>query len=277
MGIEIPGALRTVASVAVGQDWPEGDETSLRRIADAWDLAAVACDRVGADGDRAIGPALAAVSGIVNDAVAGKWQEIGASVDDLAAACRQLADACDAAAADVEHAKLSIIAALVALAAEIAVLLATAPLTAGISTGGVVAAELATQITVRAILRQLITSLTRGVLTDVLVDTTVSGLIQVGQIAEGNRVGLDWGALGRDAYGSAVSSVVSQGLGALPGARAAARDLDAFTGVQVGDGIVDALIAPTGTRIGDAAKNGLSSPPPDAGEKPAGTGSLNMN
>ncbi|WP_137725210.1 hypothetical protein [Prescottella subtropica] len=276
MGIEIPGALRTVASVAVGQDWPDGDETSLRRVADAWDLAAVALDRVGADGTRAIAPALAAVSGIVNDAVAGKWQQVDASIEDLAAVCRQLADACDATAADVEHAKLSIIAALVTLAAEIAALLAAAPLTAGISTAGAAAAELATQVTVRMILRELLAKLGRDVLTDVLVDTTVSGLLQLGQIAEGNRAGMDWGALGRDAYGSAVSSMVSQGLGGLPGARAAAGEIDTLTGRLVGDGLVDALIAPTSTRIGDAVEGGLE-PSSDAGENPVGTGSLNMN
>ncbi|MGV9482800.1 hypothetical protein ACWDNR_25995, partial [Gordonia aichiensis] len=37
MGIEIPDELQWVAKWILGAgDWPEGDETAMRRVADAW-------------------------------------------------------------------------------------------------------------------------------------------------------------------------------------------------------------------------------------------------
>lgn len=48
MGIEIPGALQWVAKYVVGAgDWPEGDETAMRRVATAWKDMATALDESG--------------------------------------------------------------------------------------------------------------------------------------------------------------------------------------------------------------------------------------
>ncbi|CAM2984167.1 WXG100 family type VII secretion target [Prescottella defluvii] len=275
MGIEIPGSLRTLASVAVGQDWPEADETSLRRLSDAWELAAVSLDRVGADGARSIQPALDALVGDVNDAVAGRWQEVGASVEDIASACRQLADSCESTAADVEHAKLSIISALILLAAEIAALLAAAAGTLGASTTAIPAAQLATQVTVRLILRELLEKLGRDVAVAVLRDGGISSMIQLWQISEGNRDGFDTAALGKDVFGTVVSTMVSSPLG----------------GSQVNDALVDGianaaerkLVSETqemaagmiGAHIGEDAKASLGQQPP--AEPPVRASSLNMN
>lgn len=272
MGILIPGWLRSVASVAVGQDWPECDETSLRRIADAWELAAVQIEEAGADGGREIGPALEAVTGIVGDAVAGKWQDVDESIDALVAACRQLADACEATAVDVEHAKLSIIAALVWLAAEIATLAAAAAPTFGASMTAVPAAEIATQATVRMILHKLIADVGRGI----AVDGAISASLQAYQVHAGTRDRFDWAAFGKDLYGSAVGSAAGGGLGELPVARAVAGDLGTILGKKFGDGAVELVTGAIGAQVGEDAKAALS-PPPVPGENRGGASSLNMN
>ncbi|MGF7119910.1 hypothetical protein AB4Z09_02995 [Rhodococcus sp. TAF43] len=275
MGIEIPGSLRTVASVAVGQDWPEADETSLRRLSDAWELAAVRLDRAGADGARSIQPALDALTGDVNDAVAGRWREVGASVEELAAACRQLADSCESTAADVEHAKLSIIAALGLLAVEIASLLAAAAGTFGASAAAIPAAEIATQVTVRMILQELIGKLGREIAVAVLRDGGLSAGIQLMQMAEGNRDRFDMAALGKDVYGTVVSTAVSSPLGSsqvndllVDGiANVAERKL-----VSAGQDMAAGMI---GAHAGEDAKAALGQQPP--AEPPSAASSLNMN
>lgn len=276
MGIQLPGWLRSVSSVALGQDWPECDETSLRRIADAWELAAVQVDRAGADAERAITPALDAISGVVNDAIAGRWEKVSASTGELAALCRRLADECDTAATDVEHAKLSIIAALTLLAAEISALIAAAVATGGIAGAGIPAAEAATQVAVRIILRDLVVKLGLEVGETVLRDGAISSALQAVQMAEGKRDGFDWSTLGKDVYGSAVASSASFGLSTLPVARAVAGDLGAAVGEEFGEEAVGLVAGAVGGRLGEDAKAALS-PPPNTDEKPRDTGSLNMN
>lgn len=276
MGIQLPGWLRSVSSVALGQDWPECDETSLRRVADAWELAAVQVDRAGADAERAIAPALDAISGVVNEAIAGRWENVSASTDELVAVCRRLADECDTAATDVEHAKLSIITALALLAGEIATLMAAAVATGGIAGAGIPAAEAATQVAVRIILRDLVLKLGTNVGRSVLEDGAISSALQVFQMAEGNRAGFDWATLGKDAYGSAVASSTSFGLSTLPVARAVAGDLGAAVGQEFGDEAVGLVTGAVGGRLGEDAKGALS-PAPAGDRKPDGTSSLNMN
>lgn len=275
MGIQLPGWLREAAPIATGQDWPEADETSLRRIADAWDGAAAAIDRAGADGAQALAPALDAVSGIVNDAIAGKWEDVSRSADGLAVMCRKLADACDETAAEVEHTKLSIIAALVALVAEIASLVAAAVPSAGASTAFIPAAEAATQVGIRMLLRRLLATVGRDLALDVLKDTGISGGIQLGQIIDGNRDGFDWGALGKDAYGAAASSLTSSYLSGTHAGRAVADELGAAVNQRFGKDAVDLVTGVVGTHVGEYAKGTLSSTTSD--DPPAVTGSLNMN
>lgn len=275
MGILLPGWLRSVSSVALGQDWPECDETSLRRIADAWEVAAVQVDRAGADAERAIIPALDAISGVVNDAIAGRWETVAASTDELAAACRQLADECDTAATDVEHAKLSIIAALTLLAHEIASLLVAAAATGGMAGAGIPAAEAATQVAVRIILRDLVAKLARNVGQSVLVDGGISSVVQFFQMADGRRDGFDWATLGKDVYGSAVASSSSFGLSQLPVARAVAGDLGAAISEKLGEDAVGLVTDAIGGHVGEDAKNALS-PPPSSDRRPSAASSLNM-
>ncbi len=257
MGIEIPGPLRTVASVVVGQDWPEADETSLRRLSDAWAVTAVDVQQIGATGSHAMELARAGLGGAVNEAMASHWQTVGGSdgvVEQLAEVCRQLADACEATAAEVEHAKLMIIGALVSLATEIAALAATAVATFGTSAAAIPAAELATQLAVRQILMKLLQNVAEEVLIGVVKEVAIAGGVQLLQVMEGNRDGLDLGALGKEALGAAAEGAVG-GLIGKDGAGGLLLDRIGNTGGKAAAGVaVDLGVGGIGTAAGDAAK-----------------------
>jgi hypothetical protein len=122
MGIEIPGWLRSVSSIAVGSDWPEGDETAMRRLADSWISTAGALNQIDTEAAEAMAKALAAIEGDTHDAIDALWRTIGGdgAIGDLVEFSEHLADTLDEGATDIEHAKLMIIAALVILAAELA-------------------------------------------------------------------------------------------------------------------------------------------------------------
>ncbi|MGW6378992.1 TNT domain-containing protein [Rhodococcus sp. NPDC055112] len=216
MGIQIPGWLRGVASIAVGADWPEADETSLRRLADAWDSASSAVELIAKDGDAAMGKALGAVLGDVNAAMAQYWENFdgadGAFLS-LVALCDQLSESCDTTATDVEYAKLTIIAALALLAAELAALAAAAIPTLGASTAAIPAAQIATQVAVRMVVRQLIMKLLQHAALSAAQNVLLDGAIQSLQILQGNRDRLDAGSLASGAIEGFVEGAVSGGVG----------------------------------------------------------------
>ncbi|MDH6278922.1 hypothetical protein [Prescottella agglutinans] len=257
MGIEIPGALRTVASVAVGQDWPEADETSLRRLADVWAVTAADVERIGATGSNALEAALAGVDGAVNAAMRTHWQAVGGGdgvVPQLAEVCRQLADSCEATAAEVEQAKLMIIGALVSLAAEIAALAASAVATFGTSAAAIPAAELATQFAIRQILLTLLRNVAKEALVGVVKEVAIAGGIQLLQTAQGNRDGLDFDALKKDALGAAAEGAIS-GLIGKDGAGGMLMDHIGNAGGKAAAGVaVDLGVGGIGTAAGDVAK-----------------------
>lgn len=257
MGIEIPGSLRTGASLASGQDWPEADETSLRRLSDAWESVATDVERIGAGGDDAMQAALAGVAGAVNEAMSAHWATVGGSdgaIDQIVAVCRELADACESTAADVEEAKLTIIAALVALAAQIAALAASAVATFGASTAAIPAAQLATQLTIRTVITELLRRVAREVAVSVVREVAIAGSIQVYQLAQGQRDGLDFGALGKDAIGAAAGGVVT-GLLGREGAGGVMLDGIENAGRRAAAGVaVDLTTGGVGAAAGDVVK-----------------------
>lgn len=206
MGIEIPGYLQAVASVAVGSDWPDGDETSLWRLGDAWAGVAEALGTASDVGDAAARGALSAIDGEMHDSLATFWGHSGGVadvVDRLIAAATELAESCDATATEIEYTKLSIIAALIALAIELASMAAAAIPTLGLSTVGAAAAEVATMLTVRMLLRQLLIRVLEAAAVEAA-SAVFSGLaIQLGQMTMDHRQSVDVGKVvteGRDAF-----------------------------------------------------------------------------
>ncbi len=158
MGIEIPESLQWVAKWIVGAgDWPEGDETAMWRVSDAWSAMSSALNEIDDEAAHAVGQALAAIDGETHEAIAAYWDRLtgqkGAWTS-LVKYLDSLADQIGDGAADIEQTKLVIIGTMVIFAIEMAPLLATA--WTGISAAGAVALRVATQITIRMAIKQLI-------------------------------------------------------------------------------------------------------------------------
>jgi hypothetical protein len=198
MGIELPEVVKPVAWLASGSRWPAADETSLRRLADAWGTASTGLKNLATDGDAALRDALSAVEGDVATAMSQHWQKYGGdagAIHDLAALCENLSVMCESTATEVEYAKLSIIAALAILLAELVAMAAAAVPTLGVSAAGAMAAEAATQVTIRMIIRDLIIAVLEQAAVAAAQSVALDGGIQALQIVTGGRNGFDVGML----------------------------------------------------------------------------------
>ncbi|WP_158851394.1 WXG100-like domain-containing protein [Saccharothrix deserti] len=192
MGIEIPGAVEWLVPIVVGADWPEGDETALRRVGVAWEQAAKTVEEVIGDGNAAAQAALGAMEGETAEAFERYWKQYvegSQYLVELQKLCDDLADGCDEAALNIEYTKLSIIAALIILAAQIAMMIASAVATFGTSTAGIPIAQAATRLTVQMIFRELV----KQILINVAINVGVDALIQGLQFAKGDRESWDVG------------------------------------------------------------------------------------
>ncbi|MEU2030977.1 toxin glutamine deamidase domain-containing protein, partial [Nocardia amamiensis] len=232
MGIEIPGWLQWAAQWLVGAgDWPDGDETAMRRVADAWSGMSAALNELDDDAAHTMQLALAAIDGKTHDAIAAHWNTLAGKEGAWQALVKYidlLADQIGDGAADIEHTKLVIIGSMVIFAIEVAPLLATA--WTGFSAGGAVVLRVATQITIRMAIKQLIARmLTRGAakaaarvaLFGALFEAAEEGGLEIGvkllQLADGRRDEVtlreDWKAAGIAALAGAAGGAVGGGLG----------------------------------------------------------------
>lgn len=226
MGIEIPESLRWVAGT-VGADWPHGDETAMRRLAADWRRAASEVTAIGWLGDGAAHAGGAAVTGAMHEGLESTWRRTAGNLTDLADTCTRLGNALDGAATDIEHAKLSIIAALTVLAAELAAVAAALVVSAGTSAAAGVAAEAATAIAVRTIVRELIESLLRRAAVAALAESAVTATegvaieygVQWTQILRGDRDGIDASAVNDAASTGALEGLVGGGVAGAMGGR----------------------------------------------------------
>ncbi|WP_281906700.1 toxin glutamine deamidase domain-containing protein [Nocardia cyriacigeorgica] len=233
MGIEIPESLQWVAKYVVGAgDWPEGDETAMRRVATAWSDMAAALEDSGDDAQAVMRAALTAIDqGQTHDAMAAYWDKVAgndeSALPKLIEYCNSLSDSLDESALDIEHTKMVIIASMVVLAAELAVAIATAWTGVGAAAGA--AAKVATQIGIRMAIRTLIKKIIANVTARAAARAAMKGaafgvLEGVGtelaphliQMAKGDRTGLDEqdvDALWNSAKSGAVGGAVGAGLG----------------------------------------------------------------
>lgn len=192
MGIEIPGAVQWLTPIVVGASWPEGDETKLRAMRDAWEAAAKSVGEVLNDGNSASKAALGCMSGQTAETFEEYWKkytEGDAYLVNLQQLCTDLASGCDNAALGVEYTKLSIIAALIILAAQIAAMIASAVATFGASTAGIPIAQVATRTFVQMLFQQLI----RQIIINLAINVGVDAAIQTIQFATGERKSWDVG------------------------------------------------------------------------------------
>ncbi|QLY31907.1 hypothetical protein H0264_06265 [Nocardia huaxiensis] len=223
MGIELPGSVRWLAEKVVGADWPDADETAMNRLADAWKETATTLQEITGDAEQSMTSALTGIEGDVHVALAERWATLGTQgalkeIEDLA---RQLGESLAGSAEDVRYAKLTIIAALVALAAELAALAVATVMTLGAASPGVVAAEAATQVTVRMIIRQLVIKILKRAATGAGIGASISSLTEFGiqgiENYTGRRDGVDWGnvfeAGGQGAVKGAVKGAIAGATG----------------------------------------------------------------
>ncbi|MFB4317475.1 hypothetical protein [Actinomadura sp. 21ATH] len=217
MGMEIPDSLLWLEWI-VGSDWPEGDETAMRRCAEAWREAGIEIDAVVDELTAAATKALANVRGEGAETFRRNWQGY-VDVDplvfpNLVQACEQLGQALDGGALEIEYAKYMFIALLIITAIEIIMLIQAAFATFGAAAAGIPAVQISAQLASRTIGQTLLKTLAKhiimGVIEGVGLDLAVQGL----QIALGNRNGVDWQKTGMAAVDGAIGGALSGGIGA---------------------------------------------------------------
>ncbi|MCI2419858.1 hypothetical protein MOQ72_20640 [Saccharopolyspora sp. K220] len=222
MGIEIPDAVKWLTPIVVGASWPEGDETALRRVAEAWTAAGKDVEDVIGETEAAVQAALGTMQGQTADAFEQFAKEYvngdAGHLPELKKLCEALGEGADGAALEIEYTKISIIAALVILAAQIAAMIASAVATFGASTAGIPIAQTATQLTVRTFFQQLLQKIGQQILLNVAINVGLDAGIQGYQMAKGDRESWDWSNTGNAAI-SGVAAGLAGGLvdGVAPG------------------------------------------------------------
>uniref|UniRef100_UPI002453AF12 WXG100-like domain-containing protein n=1 Tax=Nocardia neocaledoniensis TaxID=236511 RepID=UPI002453AF12 len=276
MGIEIPGELQWVAQYLLGAgDWPDGDETAMRRVADGWTAMANTLDTVDDDAAVALNAALTAISeGETHTAIATFRDKFlagdQATVTAVRTWCRKQAELLDDGADDIEHTKLVIIGTMIVTAAELAVALATSWTGVGAVAG--VAARVAGQIAIRIAIKQLIARMLsrgaakaaarlalRGAAFEALEEGGVDLAARMIQVSNGDRTTdkFGWTDLGLATFGGAVGGAVG---GVLGGGTGALADTAGSTVGKVAGKVVGGAANPQRARRGPPR-----APPPGGG------------
>ncbi|MFG1792290.1 toxin glutamine deamidase domain-containing protein [Nocardia sp. NPDC049149] len=231
MGIEIPESLQWVAKWIVGAgDWPEGDETAMWRVSDAWSGMASALNDIDDDAHHTVQQVLAVIDGQTHDSIEAYRDELMGEQGAWAGLVKYLdsmADQIGDGAADIEQTKLVIIGTMVVFAIEMAPLLATA--WTGISAAGAVALRAGTQIAIRMAIKELITRMltraaaeaaARAALHGAFAEALEEGGLEIGtkflQLGTGHRndvTAQDWKDAGVAAAAGAAGGAVGAGLG----------------------------------------------------------------
>ncbi|BBX39881.1 WXG100-like domain-containing protein [Mycobacterium simiae] len=237
MGIEIPPGLQWVAYLA-GEKWPKGDETAMFQISDDWTAASQQMLDVVPKLQQAQSQAASAVTGQTADGVAAQFQSLlsgDTSIQNLANSMAALGSLAKETGAQIQYTKLQILSTLAIAAAEIAYALSAVDWTFFASLAWIppieaitiaVVEELAAQL-VRRLIAALAETLTMTGLRQLLKDAAVGAAvgtaigfvqdlaIEVYQIKEGVRSGIDWGQVGEIAIGAVVggaAGAVAHGL-----------------------------------------------------------------
>ncbi|MCP9950806.1 WXG100 family type VII secretion target [Actinomadura madurae] len=232
MGLEIPEPVQWLSWI-IGSDWPEGDETAMRRCAEAWTTAGTEINELIEDLNQTASDVRTALDSGAADAFSQKWDQWVSTdpqiLTKLAESCGQLAEMLDGGALDIEYAKYMFIALLIVTAIEIAYLIAAAFATFGASTAAIPAVEAGAQVASRTIFQRLLEWLSQRLLGAILRGAAFGALegggldllVQGVQIAQGNRDGVDWkktgSALLDGAIGGAISGGIGHGFGKIPG------------------------------------------------------------
>ncbi|SCL21525.1 Calpain family cysteine protease [Micromonospora nigra] len=154
--------------VSAGEGWPSGDEDSMRELADAWREMADLLSETLAEADPAVMKILQAWGGGAGEAFGALWNQIGVDpntglplVQEVAAA---YAGGCDAAALEIEYAKLTVLIAVMITVIAVFVALLMAWL-GGVSAGAIPGILAAGRQAVTVAMRRLIAQMGRQLLT----------------------------------------------------------------------------------------------------------------
>ncbi len=276
MGIEIPGSLQWVAKYVVGAgDWPKGDETAMRRISTAWGTLATALTELETDSDQTVKAALTALSsGQTHDAINDYWAKfVGdkGALTQMISSAKALSQDLEDGAADIEHTKYTIIAALVIFAIQMAQAIATAATVVGAPAAAAEEAgfQVATRVAIRMAIKKLIEKMVSreglkelgidalknaglGMAMGAGVDLGATGL----QIAQGHRGGMtkqEWENVGREAISGAVG-------GAAGGALSVGGELSEAAGSKIGKFATQAVTDAAGNAVGSIAGTAATVP-----------------
>ncbi|WP_344457890.1 ADP-ribosyltransferase, partial [Actinomadura kijaniata] len=263
MGLEIPDSVKWLSWI-VGSDWPEGDETAMRRAAQAWYDAGVELDELIEELRRTTDEVLSVLEGAGADEF--RWYfEQWLSVDpqhlpNLRKGCDSYGRMLDQGALDIEYAKYMFIATLIITAIEIIWLIANAIHTFGGSLAGIPIVQALAQLSARLIGRALLRAIAMGVAMGIAEGLGLDLLIQAIQAIKGDRTEWDSkktrGAVIDGAIGGALSGGLGHGFGKIPGLSGPGGSaLGGFAKGAVREGASEAL-AGVGSTVISAGMNG---------------------
>ncbi|NKY48145.1 scabin-related ADP-ribosyltransferase [Nocardia cerradoensis] len=270
MGIEIPTELQWVAKYVVGAgDWPKGDETAMRRLADGWDQLADALTEIQADAGSVTTSALAAVDGKTHEAIKEFWDQVAGDKGlwpGLIEEVKGLSKDLDDTATDIEHTKYVIIATLVIFAIQMIQAIATA--CTGIGAPAAAAEEAAAQVAARLTIRQIIKWLIQKISTRALAKAAIIGVAQGAgvdagasllQMAQGKRGGFT-GEEVKGLFAESVSGAVGGAVGAKLGSDGVAKGLVDKAGSTAGKFAARTAADAVGGAVGSVAGTAASVP-----------------
>lgn len=184
----IPAGCPWVYDLLVGQEWPAGDEDSMRRGAHAWLDAKKSIEQVAGHGDDASAGVTDNVQAVSVDAFTTFWDEYIAGdksvLGELLQQCDGLASALNGQANEVEYAKLSIDITIVLIAIQILIAIAESVCSLGGSLLEIPFITVFGQRAVAMLLARFLQMALMMILPDVIT--------QVAMQIDGDQKGWDW-------------------------------------------------------------------------------------
>lgn len=268
MGLYLPPELRWLGWIAGGA-WPDGDETEVWQVSDAFKEAATALHRLTPELEATKRLAVSAYpEGLGGEKIGALFDQMIAgdqSMESLAKFMEQISDATFDYGTQIEAAKLMTIVSLIALAIEIAWAWMFPPTAPAVEAAATTATQsflrrMELQLQERVLAKVLsvfgekFANLSKSYVLKILEAMLISGAmdasVQVGQIAAGHRKHFDGKQFG--------VSVFASGLGS-PFGRIAADGIGRFTGRFLGEKIANPWV-----RTANGAFVGITSSPAGA-------------
>lgn len=182
MSMMIPPELGSVARIAVGQDFPRGNEDKLAELGAVWNATAQELNQVLSELNPATAATFESLAGAPAEQFAQFVNELSSTLPVMATSAAQLGQMAEEIALEIEYAKYMIILQLAWMAAEIAYLSATL-----FGAAAIPAVITAGRFAVQTILRELFVAVVSSIVIQVGMDVAV----QVIQFLKGDRTHWD--------------------------------------------------------------------------------------